>query len=252
MRYLYERKQRIGFLSLMMIILAVWPILVGDSWSAQGKILYPATLLLPAVPAFFARRQIVSVLQNIRVSKWVTWTISFLLIGYITAILFSMGDLVLNCEIRVWMLIYVAFIPAFGAYLFSIKRPVLVLSMIAILLSEWIALGFLLSAYVCLAVLPPKYPMTLEELLTMKDISKMESDCLYVFTKTARRKDIIPGLEKYIACSESKFWGYHYLLHMSWRMESEQNYRHRVLEAEAALSGLSEIEILFPDQCFAY
>lgn len=74
-----------------------------------------------------------------------------------------------------------------------------------------------------------------------------ESDCLFFFVQTCKKSKIIPALENYVArCTVGrKFLGYHYFLHQSHQLESDDAFRQRVLEAERVL-GIPEIDILFP------
>ena len=90
--------------------------------------------------------------------------------------------------------------------------------------------------------------VTLEELLTSSEVSgDEETDCLFFFVHTCKKRKIIPALENYVArrAVGSKFLGYHYLLHLSHQLESDDIFHRRVLDAECVL-GIPEIDILFP------
>lgn len=256
MNYLRHRKERIGYLLLMITIVLAWPFLVASNVDAKRFLLYVIAFFAPAIPLFFVRKQIVGLLQ--RCSKFSAHklvrivSISIVVIWVLIRLYFAVIR-VINGDFWYLTFIYFSFLPIMGAFLLSIsKRAVPVLVIVAMLLSEChiVASGVIFSLCISISVLPRTYPLTLEAILEKeKPSEQQESDCLYIFTQTAKKQDIIPGLEQYIAKraarSESTYLGYHYLLHMSHNIESEDVFHHRVSTAEEALH-LSEIEILFP------
>ena len=91
------------------------------------------------------------------------------------------------------------------------------------------------------------YLLELQEMEVPEDV---ECDYLAEFVKTSRKKQIIPELEGYIAQHKGNpFWGYHFLLHYSHRLEDREKYKKRVHEAEQVLK-MDEISILFPEPRF--
>lgn len=251
MKYLLSRKCRFYYLAILSVLSLVWPFLSVPDLGVKEFFLYVVGFLTPAIPLFFNRKRIVSLLHRfskIIFCKWLRGvTISFVAAWVLHRLIFVIGSIIHG---NIWLLfqIYSSLLPVLGAYLFSIKkRLVLALMMVAVLLSNWNPLsGILLSLCISIAVIPNRYPLTLQELLTSVEASEDdESDCLYFFVHTAQKRKIIPALENYVSRVERKFLGYHYLLHFSHQLESEAVFRHRVSTAEETLH-LSEIEILFP------
>ena len=92
--------------------------------------------------------------------------------------------------------------------------------------------------------------LPLQELLKMEVPKDVECDYLAEFVKTSRKKQIIPELEAYIAGhKENPYWAYYFLLHYSFRLETNEKYRERLREAEHILH-MDEISILFPEPRF--
>lgn len=256
MSYLQHRKERMGFLLLMAFVSLLWPFLAKVSVDAKEFGLYVAGFLVSAVPLYYARKRIVNALQKLPKAIAYNWVLRFAMTAFVTGIIVLLMPYVgclLQGDIHILWYLYLAAIPCIGAYLFEIKKPALVLLITMILLAGWSTQsGVILGTCVCLAVLPTKaYPLTLEELLTMQEIPEnVESESLYIFTHLARKKEIIPTLEKYISLRPgNRFLAYHYLLHMSHSLENQERFKCRVSVAEAAL-GLPEIDILFPEPSF--
>ena len=254
MCYLQHRKERFGFLLLMVCTSLLWPFMAKSNLDAHKFCLYVAGLLTPAVPLYYTRKRIVNALLKLPQATAYNWVrglvMSVFTVGIVVLLIphmerFLKGDIDIRCAC-------LAFVPCIGAYLFEIKKPTTVLLITLILLTKWSTLsGVVLGGCICLAVLPTKaYPLTPEEMLTMQEIPEdVETESLYIFTRLAKKKDIIPTLEKYTSLRSDKFLAYHYLLHMSHYLESEERFKCRVLEAQTTLS-LSEIDILFPEPKF--
>ena len=254
MKYLLSRKRRFCCLALLIVVALAWPFLSSpnlDALDAKELFLYVAGLVAPAFLLFCIRKHIVNLLRkfsNILFCKSIRGiAISFAAAWVLHRLIFVIGSIIHG---NIWLLfqIYLSLLPGLGAYLFSIKkRLVPALMMVAVLLSNWNPLsGILLSLCISIAVIPNKYPLTLQELLTSVEASENEeSDFLYFFVHTAQKRKIIPALENYVSRVERKFLGYHYLLHFSHQLESDDIFRRRVLDAERVL-GIPEIDILFP------
>lgn len=255
MCYLQHRKERIGFLLMLVFVSLLWPLLAKVSVDAKEFGLYVVGFLVSAVPLYYARKRIVNTLKKLPKAIVYSWVLRFAMTVFATGIvvlLMPYTECLLQGDIHILGHLYLVAIPCIGAYLFEIKKPALVLLITMILLAGWSALsGIILGVCICLAALPTKaYPLTLEELLTLQEVPEnVESESLYIFTCLAKKKDIIPTLEKYTSHRSDKFLAYHYLLHMSHSLESKERFKCRVLEAEATL-GLSEIDILFPEPRF--
>lgn len=256
MRYLNSRKCRFCHLMLLIVVALAWPFLSNTNLNTKELFLYVTGLVVPAIPLFFIRKRIVSVLRrfsNIIFCKWLRGVaISFTAAWVIFRTSFVIDSIIHGKNIGQLILLYIALIPAIGAYGFSIKKRIApVLAIVAVFLSGWNALsGVALSLFISAVVLPNKYPLTLEELLASTEVTEdEESDCLYFFVQTAQKSKIIPALENYVSRAKRKFLGYRYLLHLSHQLESGDTFRHQVLEAECVL-GIPEIEILFPTPRF--
>lgn len=251
MKYLLSRKRRFCYLVLLVCLLLAWPFLSSTNLNAKEFFLYVAGFVAPALLMVCIRKRIVSLIgrfSDIVFCKWRCVAISFIAAWVLFRMSSVIGSIIHGKNIGQLILLSVALIPLIGAYGFSIKKRIApILAIVAIFLSGWNPVsGVALSLLVSVAVLPNKYPLTLEELLTFAEVSEdEESDCLYFFIQTARKNAVIPTLEDYVNRAENKFLGYHYLLHMSHTLENDDAFRHRVLEAERML-GIPEIEILFP------
>ena len=252
MRYLNSRKRRFCYLAMLIVLSLVWPFLSVPDLDVKEFFLYVTGLVVPAIPLFFIRKRIVSFLHRFSKIIFCKWLRGVATSFIATWVLFRMGfvidSFIHEKNIGQLILLYIALIPAIGAYGFSIKKRHLpVLAIMAVFLLEWNTLsGVTLSLLISAVVLPNKYPLTLEELLASTEVTEdEESDCLYFFVQTARNDTVIPTLEDYVSRAKNKFLGYHYLLHMSHTLENDDAFRHRVLEAERML-GIPEIEILFP------
>lgn len=256
MKYLHSRKRRSCFLVLLVVVALAWPFLSNTNLNTKEFFLYMAGLVAPASLLFCIRKHIVKLIGRFRKILFCNW-IRGVAISFTAAwVLFRMGfvidSFIHEKNIGQLILLYIALIPAIGAYGFSIKKRHLpVLAIMAVFLSEWNTLsGVTLSLLISAVVLPHKYPLTLEELLASTEVTEdEESDCLYFFVQTARNDTVIPTLEDYVSRAKNKFLGYHYLLHMSHSIESMSVYNHRVIEAQRVLQ-IQEIDILFPTPRF--
>ena len=254
MKYLHSRKRRFCYFVLLIVVALAWPFLSVPDLDTKEFFLYVTGLVIPATPLFFNRKRIVSFLHrfsNIIFCKWFRGVaISFIATWVLLRMGFVIDSFIHEKNIGQLILLYIALIPLIVAYGFSSKKRIApVLAIVAVFLSEWNALsGVALSLLISVAVLPNKYPLTLEELLASTEVTEdEETDCLFFFVHTCKKRKIMPALENYVArrAVGSKFLGYHYLLHLSHQLESDDIFRHRVLEAESVL-GIPEIEILFP------
>ena len=254
MKYIRDHRHRVWFLLVLAIVALVWPFLANERVSSVGELLlYAAGLAVPASVLFLTRKRIVRLIEKHKKVLFSKLVRGFAITMAAAWVVIRIG-LAIVPNIRLLILIWFSFLPIMGGWFLGIKQrffPVLV--MMATFLSPWDPLlsGALVSVSISIAVIPNEYPLTLQELLAKEDVSDLlETDCLYYYTQTGKRDEIIPAIEDYIAKrTGSKFLGYHYLLHMSHSLESEAELRQRALQAEAAL-GIDEFDILFPAPVF--
>ena len=254
MKYLHSRKRRFCFLVLLVVVALAWPFLSNTNLNTKEFFLYMVGLVAPASLLFCIRKHIVKLIGRFRKILFCNWirgvAISFTAAWVLFQICFAIESIIHEKNVGQLIHLYVALIPAIGAYGFSIKKRIApILAIVSVFLSGWNALaGVILSLLISVAALPNKYPLTLEELLTSREVSgDEETDCLFFFVHTCKKRKIIPALENYVArrAVGSKFLGYHYLIHLSQQLESDDIFHRRVLDAEHVL-GIPEIDILFP------
>ena len=249
MGYLTYRRGRIFVLCWLLLLAIGMPFL----WQLSGPVLllpYFFTLSLPLGIGFCIRKGIAKCLNQLD-RKWMR----------ALGICIGVAYLACQCGLGIhryqngdqwqWLRASVALFPLICFFLLH-KRITPILGFSATILAPWHWLsGLILSLCLACCVIPSRYPLSLDEMLTKPDLTEdEEKDGLYVFVKTATNKQkIIPALESYIGQRKEKFWGYHYLLFSSLRIEGKDAFQARVKEAETVLQ-MKEMDIMLPPPTF--